>query len=120
MRHHLVPAVPLHFPVSPPDGKRPDAQAPPAATLSRAREIGRLAGLRYVYTGNVHDEEGGSTYCPSCENAVIVRDWYEIHSYRLTDAGACQHCGAQLAGRYQKFGKPFGSKRIPVRLSAAA
>jgi len=68
----------------------------------------------------VHDEEGGSTYCPSCENAVIVRDWYEIHSYRLTDTGALPALRRAAAGRYQKFGKPFGSKRIPVRLSAAA
>jgi pyruvate formate lyase activating enzyme len=117
---HLGPDVPLHFTAFHPDWKMRDVPATPAATLARAREIGRLAGLRYVYTGNVHDEEGGSTYCPSCENTVIVRDWYEIRSYRLTDDGACMHCGAQLAGRYQKFGKPVGSRRIPVRLSAAA
>jgi pyruvate formate lyase activating enzyme len=92
----------------------------PPATLARAREIGCLAGLRYVYTGNVHDEEGGTTYCPECENAVIVRDWYEIRSYKLNDAGACAHCGAQLGGRYQAFTKPFGARRIPVRLMEKA
>jgi len=117
---HLGPDVPLHFTAFHPDWKMTDAGSTPAATLTRAREIARLAGLRYVYTGNVHDEEGGSTYCPSCENAVVVRDWYEIRSYRLGDDGACAHCGARLAGRYQKFGKPFGAKRIPVRLGAAA
>ena len=115
---HLGADVPLHFSAFHPDWKMRDVPATPAATLARAREIGRLAGLRHVYTGNVHDEEGGSTYCPSCENAVIVRDWYEIRGYHLTDDGACMHCGAQLAGRFQKFGKPFGSRRIPVRLSA--
>jgi pyruvate formate lyase activating enzyme len=112
--------VPLHFTAFHPDWKMTDAGPTPPATLTRAREIARLAGLRYVYTGNVHDEAGGSTYCPSCDSAVVVRDWYEIRSYRLSDEGACGHCGAQLAGRYQKFGKPFGAKRIPVRLSAAA
>jgi pyruvate formate lyase activating enzyme len=117
---HLGPEVPLHFSAFHPDWKMTDVAATPPETLKRAREIARLAGLRYVYTGNVHDEESGSTYCPSCENAVIVRDWYEIHGYRLTDDGACTHCGARLAGRYQKFGKPFGSRRIPVRLSTAA
>jgi pyruvate formate lyase activating enzyme len=116
----LGPDVPLHFSAFHPDWKMRDVPATPAATLARAREIGRLAGLHYVYTGNVHDEAGGSTYCPSCENVVIERDWYEIHGYRLTDEGACTHCGARLAGRFQKFGKPFGSRRIPVRLSAAA
>jgi pyruvate formate lyase activating enzyme len=116
----LGPDVPLHFSAFHPDWKMKDVEATPPSTLARAREIGRLAGLRYVYTGNVHDEEGGSTFCPSCENAVIVRDWYEIRGYHLTDAGACTHCGTQLAGRYQKFGKPFGSRRIPVRLSTGA
>jgi pyruvate formate lyase activating enzyme len=115
---HLGPDVPLHFTAFHPDWKMRDIPATPPETLSRARETARLAGLRYVYTGNVHDEEGGSTYCPSCENVVIVRDWYEIRGYHLTDDGACKHCGARLAGRYQKFGKPFGSRRIPVRISA--
>jgi pyruvate formate lyase activating enzyme len=49
---------------------------------------------------------------------VIVRDWYEIRDYRLTEDGRCAHCGTGLAGRYGKFGKPFGSRRIPVRISA--
>jgi pyruvate formate lyase activating enzyme len=117
IRQHLGQDVPLHFTAFHPDWKMKDVEATPPATLARAREIGRLAGLRYVYTGNVHDQEGGSTFCPSCENAVIVRDWYEIRGYHLTDEGACTHCGAQLAGRYQKFGKPFGSRRIPIRIS---
>ena len=118
IRQNLGADVPLHFTAFHPDWKMKNIEATPPATLTRAREIARLAGLRYVYTGNVHDEEGGSTLCPSCENPVIVRDWYEIRAYRLTDTGACTHCGAQLAGHYQKFGKPFGSKRIPIRISA--
>jgi pyruvate formate lyase activating enzyme len=71
-----------------------------------------------VYTGNVHDESGGSTYCPSCEKAVIVRDWYSINAYHLSDDGACKFCKAQIAGRFQKFSKAFGPRRIPVRLAA--
>jgi len=117
---HLGPDVPLHFTAFHPDWKMRDVSATPPATLQRAREIGRLAGLHYVYTGNVHDEEGGSTYCPSCENVVIVRDWYDIRAYRLTEEGDCSFCGTRLHGRYQKFAKPFGPKRIPVRLSQAA
>jgi pyruvate formate lyase activating enzyme len=115
---HLGPDVPLHFTAFHPDWKMTDVPATPAATLTRAREIARLAGLRYVYTGNVHDAEGGSTYCPSCEHVVIERDWYEIGKYALTEAGHCAHCGAALAGRWQKFGKPFGARRIPVRIAA--
>jgi pyruvate formate lyase activating enzyme len=117
---HLGPDVPLHFTAFHPDWKMTDIGPTPPATLTRAREIGQLAGLHYVYTGNVHDEEGGTTYCPSCENAVVVRDWYDIRSYRLSEVGACNFCGSRLHGRYQKFGKPFGPKRIPVRLSVAA
>ena len=116
----LGPDVPLHFTAFHPDWKMTDIGPTPPATLSRAREIGQLAGLHYVYTGNVHDEEGGTTYCPSCENAVVVRDWYDIRAYRLADNGDCSYCGARLHGRYQKFAKPFGPKRIPVRLSQAA
>ncbi len=116
---HLGPDVPLHFSAFHPDWKMRDVPATPAATLTRARAIARRAGLRYVYTGNVHDEEGGTTCCPACENPVIVRDWYDIRGYHLSDGGACLKCGAQLAGRYQKFGKPFGPRRIPVRLAGA-
>jgi len=117
---NLGPDVPLHFTAFHPDWKMTDVPATPAATLTRARAIALRAGLRYVYTGNVHDEGGGSTYCPSCGELVIARDWYRIGLYRLSAQGACLSCGAQLAGRYQEFGKPFGPRRIPVRLSAAA
>jgi pyruvate formate lyase activating enzyme len=120
IRKHLGQDVPLHFTAFHPDYRMTDVPATPPATLTRAREIGRLAGLNYVYTGNVHDSGGGSTYCPSCENVVIARDWYEIRDYKLDDAGSCMHCGTHLAGRYQKFGKPFGARRIPVRLQQAA
>ena len=120
VRQNLGTDVPLHFTAFHPDWKMTDVSATPAATLQRARDIAQLAGLRYVYTGNVHDEEGGTTYCPSCENPVIVRDWYAIRAYHLSEQGACTHCGTQLPGRYQKFGKPFGPRRIPVRLSRVA
>ncbi|MGH8706023.1 MAG: AmmeMemoRadiSam system radical SAM enzyme [Burkholderiales bacterium] len=111
--------VPLHFTAFHPDWKMTDIPHTPPATLTRARAIALRYGLRYVYTGNVHDEEGGTTYCPSCAQPLIVRDWYDIRAYRVSADGACTHCGAQLPGRYQKFGKPFGPRRIPVRISVA-
>jgi pyruvate formate lyase activating enzyme len=116
--NNLGPDVPLHFSAFHPDYKMTDISATPAATLTRAREIARLAGLRYVYTGNVHDTEGGSTYCPACEEAVIERDWYDIRGYHLKADGACQFCGTRLAGRYGHFNKAFGRRRIPVRIGA--
>jgi pyruvate formate lyase activating enzyme len=118
IREHLGPDVPLHFTAFHPDWKMTDVAATPAATLTRARSIALRAGLNYVYTGNVHDESGGSTYCPSCGDAMIVRDWYDIRGYHVSDAGACSRCGARIPGRFQKFGKPFGPRRIPVRLEA--
>jgi pyruvate formate lyase activating enzyme len=118
LRTNLGADVPLHFTAFHPDWKMTDVARTPASTLTRAREIAQLAGLNYVYTGNVHDEAGGSTYCPSCEKRVIARDWYQINSYELTDEGACKSCGARIPGRFQKFGKPFGARRIPVRLES--
>jgi len=112
--------VPLHFSAFHPDWKMTDVPPTPSATLERARRIALAEGLRYVYTGNVHDTDGGTTYCPGCGNAVIVRDWYRILNYRLDEAGMCRECGAAVAGRYEKFGRPFGPQRMPVRLAAHA
>ncbi len=117
---NLGPDVPVHFTAFHPDWKMTDVPATPGSTLTRARDIALRAGLRYVYTGNVHDATGGTTSCPSCGEAVIVRDWYRINVYRLSAEGACLNCGTRLPGRYKKFGKPFGPRRIPVRLSAVA
>ena len=75
------------------------------------------AGLHDVYTGNVHDTEGDTTFCPTCQAALIVRDWYAIRHYDLPDDGCCPHCQTRIPGHYGKFGKPFGSHRIPVRLA---
>jgi pyruvate formate lyase activating enzyme len=116
---NLGPDVPLHFTAFHPDWKMGDIPATPAATLTRSRDIALKAGLRYVYTGNVHDRSGGSTYCPGCAKPLIVRDWYRIDDYRLTQDGKCPDCGTALAGRYDTFSKAFGPRRIPVRIAAA-
>jgi pyruvate formate lyase activating enzyme len=110
--------VPLHFSAFHPDWKMADVPPTPHATLTRARRIAQDAGLHHVYTGNVHDSEGGTTYCAACHSPLIVRDWYQINAYHLTENGACPHCGALLAGRFGKFGQPFGQRRIPVRIAA--
>jgi pyruvate formate lyase activating enzyme len=96
-----------------------DIPATPPETLRRARKIAMDAGLRYVYTGNVHDKTGDATYCPGCGKPVIERDWYEILKYDLDDTGHCKQCNAAIAGRYEKFTHAFGARRIPVRLHAA-
>lgn len=77
-------------------------------------------GLRYVYTGNVHDKAGDTTACPGCGKPVIERDWYRILRYALDDQGHCRHCGTAIAGCFGVIDKPFGARRIPVRLHAGA
>ncbi len=106
--------VPLHLTAFHPDYKMTDIPPTPPESLSASRRIAMKAGLRYVYTGNVHDRSGDSTYCPSCNKALIVRDWYEIEEYRLTADGHCPDCNAALAGHYEKFTGAFGRRRIPV------
>jgi pyruvate formate lyase activating enzyme len=116
----LGPDVPLHFTAFHPDYKMTDLPATPAATLRRARGIALAEGLHHVYTGNVHDAEGGTTYCPGCRKPLIVRDWYRIEDYRVTPEGKCPGCHTAIAGRYEVFEKAFGPKRIPVAINRRA
>jgi pyruvate formate lyase activating enzyme len=115
---HLGADVPLHFTAFHPDYKMLDVAPTPPATLQRARRIGLDNGLRYVYTGNVHDTAGGTTFCPGCGATLIVRDWYRILEFDLDENGGCRECGAVLAGRFAAFNGSFGRRRIPVRISA--
>ncbi|HXF18723.1 MAG TPA: AmmeMemoRadiSam system radical SAM enzyme [Burkholderiales bacterium] len=110
--------VPLHFTAFHPDYKLDDLPATPASTLTRARQIARGEGLQYVYTGNVHDNEGGTTYCPGCGGALVVRDWHRILAYSISAEGRCGSCGTPVAGRYGEFDKPFGARRIPISITA--
>jgi pyruvate formate lyase activating enzyme len=116
----LGPDVPLHFSAFHPDWKMMDVPPTPAGTLTRARDIGLGNGLRYVYTGNVHDMTGGTTYCPGCKAPAIVRDWYRIMSHAVSADGRCKKCGTAIPGRYDAFTKAFGPRRIPVRLASLA
>ena len=116
IRKELGPDVPLHFSAFHPDYKMDETPATPPATLTRARNIALGAGLNYVYTGNVHDEKGGSTWCPKCRAPLILRDWYRIDDYRITPDGRCPECSAPLAGRFGKFERAFGPRRIPIAI----
>ena len=114
----LTVDVPLHFSAFHPDYKMMDLPPTPVATLQRARSIARAAGLRYVYTGNVHDREGDTTSCPSCSAPVIERDWYEILRTNLA-GGSCGACGAAIAGRFGETIGSHGRKRVRVVLRNA-
>jgi pyruvate formate lyase activating enzyme len=117
----LGPDVPLHFSAFHPDYKMLDVTATPPETLRRARRIAKGVGLRHVYTGNVHDQDGDTTFCAACQGPVIERDWYELVAYRLDEQGRCA-CGATVAGRFSSASEKvlksaFGRRRVRVRLA---
>ena len=112
---HLGPDVPWHFTAFHPDYKMLGHPPTPPETLTRARAIARARGLRYVYTGNVRDPEGGSTVCPGCGACVIGRDGYEITRWALSD-GRCAQCGQTIAGHFDQQPGTWGSRRLPIRL----
>ena len=113
----LGPDVPLHFTAFHPDWKMMDKPHTPPETLTRARNLAIANGLRYVYTGNVHDSAGSSTYCASCKKRVIERDWYQLGEWQLDAQGKCLNCGAQLPGVFDGAAGRWGAKRMPVRLA---
>jgi pyruvate formate lyase activating enzyme len=115
---HLGTEVPLHFTAFHPDYRMTEVPPTPSTTLSRARRIAQENGLAHVYTGNVHDREGGSTFCAGCGAALIERDWHRVLRYDLDEGGACVHCGTALAGRFGAALGRFGGRRLPVRIAA--
>ena len=108
--------VPLHFTAFHPDWKMRDRPATAPATLTRARGIAMRNGLRYVYTGNVHDPAGGSTWCPACAALLIERDWYRLGRWGLTPAGECAACGLHVPGVFAAAPGCGDGRRSPVRL----
>ncbi len=114
---HLGADVPLHFTAFHPDWKMRDIPPTPPETLSRARQIALDNGLHYVYTGNVHDKQGGSTWCHACGALLIERDWYELGHWGLDERGCCSACGESLPGVFTKQPGHWGARRQPVRLA---
>lgn len=113
---HLGADVPMHFTAFHPDYKMLDRPPTPAATLTRARKIALRNGVRYAYTGNVHDSKGGSTYCHHCGECLIDRDWYVLGTWKLDAQGRCRRCGTPCAGVFEAAPGTWGAKRLPVRL----
>ena len=114
---NLGPDVPIHFTAFHPDWKMLNTPRTPPATLSMARQIALKNGIRYAYTGNVRDEEGGSTYCHGCGAKLIGRDWYVLTEWNVTEYGHCRFCDAPCAGRFDKKPGNWGPHRFPIRFS---
>ncbi|WP_028484552.1 AmmeMemoRadiSam system radical SAM enzyme [Thioalkalivibrio sp. ALE17] len=114
---HLGPDVPLHFTAFHPDFKMTEHRRTPIETLQRARRIAREQGLHHVYTGNVHDADGQSTWCAGCGQRLIGRDWYELSDWNLTVDGCCNACGASVPGVFESRPGTWGARRQSVRLA---
>ena len=112
--------VPLHFTAFHPDYRMLDKSNTPAETLIRAWQIARKNGVRYVYTGNIHHKETGSTYCHGCGLRLIGRDWHQLDEWNLTQSGMCSRCGEPCAGIFEDKPGDWGRKRMPVRLKEFA
>jgi pyruvate formate lyase activating enzyme len=112
----LGPDVPLHFTAFHPDWRMLDVPATPRETLTRARQIALDNGVRYAYTGNVQDQEGGTTRCHQCGTPLIERLGYDIRAWRLTPEATCPGCGTRCAGVFESRPGRWGSKRQTVRL----
>jgi len=109
--------VPMHFSAFHPDFKMLDVRPTPPSTLTRARRIALDNGVRFAYTGNVHDRDGDSTCCASCGRLLIGRDWYELTSWSMDASGRCPACGAAIPGRFEDRPGTWGARRLPVRMS---
>jgi len=114
VRDRMSPDVPLHFSAFHPAYRMLDRPRTPARTLTRARAIALAEGLRYVYTGNVHDREGDTTFCPACGAKVIERNWFAVEAVRMRGP-LCAACGTRIAGRFADGPvAPTEGRRIPL------
>jgi len=112
---HLGPDVPLHFTAFHPDFKMTDKKNTPADTLMRARAQAMERGLRYVYTGNIHDTKSQSTWCAGCGALLVERDWHELGRFTIRD-GRCAACGHDVPGVFENTPGTWGRRRQGLRL----
>jgi pyruvate formate lyase activating enzyme len=111
----ISPDIPWHVTAFHKNYKMTDPDNTSTRTLQRAADIGRMAGLNYVYAGNIPGRVGDleNTRCPNCQELLIARYGYLIQEYKLTPDGRCPSCRTEIAGRWspefqgQKSSRPF-------------
>jgi pyruvate formate lyase activating enzyme len=91
------PDIPWHVSRFYPQYKYSDSPPTPGATLQRAYDIAKAAGLRYVYIGNLPSAKAENTYCPKCQHSLIERKGYYIIKNGIKN-GCCTDCGEKIAG----------------------
>ena len=117
---HLGADVPLHFTAFHPEWKMTDKPRTPLSSLKMARETALKNGLHHVYTGNVHDYAGASTYCPRCGETLLGRDWYLLSDWGLDvrdGQAVCHACGAAISGVFEGRPGEWGARRQPVHVA---
>lgn len=94
--NELSPEVPWHISRFFPRNRMLDRNQTPSDTLIRAEQIGKAAGLKYVYIGNC-TTGNEATACPQCQNNLIAREGFMVLENRL-EAGSCPYCSTRIAG----------------------
>ncbi len=93
----IAPSIPWHLSAFHPAYRCMDRPPTSAATIRKARSVGRNRGLQYVFVGNLPGEEGEDTLCPHCRKPIIRRSGYRIIE-RVIRNGTCPFCGAVIPG----------------------
>ena len=108
------PDIPWHVTAYHQDYKMTENPNTPARTLLRAYEIGKRAGLRYIYPGNIPGGFGDkeSTHCPKCDAVVIGRTGFRVTSFHLVD-GKCPKCSTPIPGVWGDGTAAVGRSGIP-------
>jgi len=96
----LSPDVPWHITASRPAHRLMDLAPTPPGTIERAAALGRKAGLRHVYGGNIHNKKLQETLCPQCAAALIRREGFLVRENLITQNGRCPHCETEIYGRF--------------------
>ena len=96
---NLGDTVPVHFTAFHPDFKMFDRSPTSPEKVKHARKIALSEGIKYSYTGNIHDTEGHSTFCPECKEMLIKRSWHSVE-FNYLHGDKCKFCGSTIAGRF--------------------
>jgi pyruvate formate lyase activating enzyme len=108
--------VPLHLTAFHGAWKMLDHPDTPPEKLREARTIARNNGLKFVYTGNIYDPAGQTTYCGACSHPVIQRQGYRVTGWKLDAEGKCKSCGSACPGVFDGQPGTWGGRRAPLGL----